>query len=81
MQGDAQNYMANLQRSVENELLMNTQQLNDSVDKYIAEYAKTKGYSMILRKAATWYVGDVDDVTADIIKGLNERYVKVDTKK
>ena len=36
---------------------------------------------MILRKAATWYVGDVDDVTADIIKGLNERYVKVDTKK
>ena len=81
MQGDAQNYMANLQRSVENELLMNTQQLNDSVDKYIAEYAKAKGYSMILRKAATWYVGDVDDVTADIIKGLNERYVKVDTKK
>ncbi len=81
MQGDAQNYMTNLQRSVQNELMMNTQQLNDSVDKYIAEYAKKNGYKIILRKAATWYVGDVDDVTADIIKGLNERYNKVDTKK
>ena len=81
MQGDAQNYMANLQRSVQNELMMNTQQLNDSVDKYIAEYAKKKGYTVILRKAATWYVGNVDDVTDDVIKGLNERYNKVDSKK
>lgn len=81
MQGDAQNYMANLQRSVQNELLMNTQQLNDSVDKFIAEYAKANGYTIVLRKAATWYVGDVDDITADVIKGLNDRYNKVDSKK
>ena len=81
MQGDAQNYMASLERSIQNEMMMNTQQLNDSVDKFIAEYAKKKGYTIVLRKAATWYIGNVDDVTADVIKGLNERYNKIDKKK
>lgn len=81
MRNDAENYMANLHRSVQNELLLNTQQLNDSVDKYIAEYAKKNGYAIILRKAATWYVGsNVEDVTTDVLKGLNERYNKVDKK-
>lgn len=81
MQGDAQNYMASLERSIQNEMMMNTQQLNDSVDKFIAEYAKKKGYTIVLRKAATWYIGNVDDVTNDVIKGLNERYNKIDKKK
>ena len=81
MQGDAANYMSNLERSVQNELMMNTQQLTDSVNKYIAEYAKKNGYSIILRKEATWYIGNVDDVTNEVIKGLNERYNKVDSKK
>ena len=81
MQGDAQVYMENLQRTVQNELMMNTEQLNDSVDKYIAEYAKQNGYTMIIRKAATWYIGDVENVTTDVIKGLNSRYNKVTEKK
>lgn len=82
MQGEAESYMANLQRSAQNEIMMNTQQLNDSVDAYIKEYAKKKGYDAVLQKAATWYVGDaIEDVTADVIKGLNERYTKVDAKK
>ena len=81
MQGDAQAYMENLQRTVQNELMMNTEQLNDSVDKYIAEYAKQNGYTMIIRKAATWYIGDVENVTTDVIKGLNSRYNKVTEKK
>lgn len=81
MQGDAQVYMENLQRTVQNELMMNTEQLNDSVDKYIAEYAKQNGYTMIIRKAATWYIGDVENVTSDVIKGLNSRYNKVTEKK
>ncbi len=81
MQGDAATYMSNLERSVQNELMMNTQQLTDSVNKFIAEYAKKNGYSIILRKEATWYIGNVDDVTNDVIKGLNERYNKVDSKK
>ena len=81
MQGDAANYMSNLERSVQNELMMNTQQLTDSVNKYIAEYAKKNGYSIILRKEATWYIGNVDDVTNEVIKGLNERYNKVDSNK
>lgn len=81
MQNDAAAYMSNLERSVQNELMMNTQQLNDSVNKFISEYAKKNGYSIVLRKEATWYIGNVDDVTSDVIKGLNERYNKVDSKK
>lgn len=80
MQNDAQNYMANLNRSVENEMMMNNQQLSDSIDKFISEFAKAKGYQIILHKDATWYIGDVDDVTAEVIQGLNERYTKVDSK-
>ena len=81
MQVDARNYMDNLTRTAQNEALMNSQQLRDSVDKYIAEYSKKQGYTLVLRKAATWYVGNVDDITADVVKGLNERYNKVDKKK
>ena len=81
MQVDARNYMDNMTRSAQNEALMNSQQLRDSVDKYIAEYSKKQGYTLVLRKAATWYVGDSDDITADVVKGLNARYNKVDTKK
>ena len=81
MQVDARNYMDNMTRSAQNEALMNSQQLRDSVDKYIAEYSKKQGYTLVLRKAATWYVGDIDDITADVVKGLNARYNKVDTKK
>lgn len=81
MQGDARNYMANLERSIQNELMMNTQQLNDSVDKFIKEYAKAKGYSVVLQKAATLYVGNIDDITTDVVNGLNSRYYKIGSKK
>ena len=50
-------------------------------DKYTCEDFKKQGYTLVLRKAATWYVGDIDDITADVVKGLNARYNKVDTKK
>ncbi|MBR1543412.1 MAG: OmpH family outer membrane protein [Muribaculaceae bacterium] len=81
MQNDAQKYMAGLQQSIQNEVAQNTQQLTDSITNFMTEYAKQRGYSMILRKPATFYIDPALDVTDDVIKGLNKRYNKVEAKK
>lgn len=80
MQNDAQKYLAGLQQSIQNEVNQNTQQLSDSITNFMTEYAKQKGYSMIIRKPATFYIDPKLDVTDDVIKGLNKRYNKVETK-
>lgn len=77
MQADAQNYLASLQQSIQNEVAQSTQELTDSITNFIAEYAKQKGYTMILRKPASFYIDPKFDVTDDVIKGLNKRYTKV----
>jgi len=80
MQSDAENHLANLQRNTEIELAQQQQQLNDSIEAFIKEYNKTKGYDAILFKAAGVYFNPALDITQEVIKGLNERYNKV-TKK
>ena len=77
MQNDAQKYMAGLQQNIQNEVAQNTQQLTDSITNFMTEYAKQRGYTMILRKPATFYI----DPALDVIKGLNKRYNKVEAKK
>ena len=81
MQNDAQKYMAGLQQNIQNEVAQNTQQLTDSITNFMTEYAKQRGYTMILRKPATFYIDPALDVTDDVIKGLNKRYNKVEAKK
>lgn len=81
MQMDAENYMASLQRTIQNEMLQNNIQLNDSVEKFIKEYNKTKKYDVILDKAATFHIDSKYDITTEIINGLNARYNKVEAKK
>ncbi len=80
MQSDAENYLANLQRSTEMELAQQQQQLADSIQEFIKEYNKTKGYDAILFKAAGVYFNPALDITDEVIKGLNERYTKVAKK-
>lgn len=80
MQSDAENYLGGLQRNTEMELAQQQQQLNDSIENYIKEYNKTKGYDLILFKAAGVYFNPKLDITNEIIKGLNERYNKVEKK-
>lgn len=80
MQSDAENYLAGLQRNTEMELAQQQQQLNDSIDAFIKEYNKTKGYDAILFKAAGVYFNPALDITDEVIKGLNERYNKVSKK-
>lgn len=80
MQTDAQNYMATLERSIQDEMLQNNIQLNDSVDNFIKEYNKQKGYEIIFSKDATIFIDPKYDITDEVIRGLNERYNKVETK-
>lgn len=80
MQSDAENYLAGLQRNTEMELAQQQQQLADSIQTFIKEYNKTKGYDAILFKAAGVYFNPALDITDEVIKGLNERYTKVAKK-
>ena len=55
-------------------------QLLDSIDKFMKDYAKKKGFDMVLRKSATLYIDEKYDVTNEVIEGLNKRYNKVGGK-
>ena len=80
MQIDAQNYMAKLQRDAQNEMQQYNMQLNDSVENFINEYARQKGFDMIIYKASGVYMDAKYDVTDDVVNGLNKRYTKVEKK-
>ena len=80
MQADAENYLSGLQESIANELNQSQIQLLDSIDNFMKEYAKKKGFDMVLRKSATLYIDEKYDVTKEVIEGLNKRYNKVGGK-
>lgn len=50
--------------------------LQDSLDNFLAEYNKTKHYSIILNKAVTLYAEKGMDITEEVAAGLNKRYNK-----
>lgn len=78
MQNNAQNYLGNLQQTIQNELNQSQMQLQDSITNYMKDYARAKGYDLILRKSATLYIDERFDVTNEVIEGLNKRYNKVE---
>lgn len=73
MQSDAENYLASLQQSIQNELNQSQIQLLDSIDNFMKDYAKKKGFDMVLRKSATLFIDEKYDVTNEVIEGLNKR--------
>ncbi|MBQ0121239.1 MAG: OmpH family outer membrane protein, partial [Bacteroidales bacterium] len=77
MQSDAQSYLGNLQQSIATELEQSRTQVLDSINNFMKEYAKQKGYDMVIYKSAALYVDEKFDVTKDVVEGLNKRYVKV----
>ena len=80
MQADAQNYLGRLQRDIENQVIQNNIQLNDSVNNYLKVYAKEKGNDIILRKSAAFIINDKYEVTKEVLENLNKRYTKVEKK-
>ena len=77
LQNRAQKAVANLQSNFENTALMAQKTVNDSIEAYIQEYNKSKGYDAIFFKAATLYINPALDITNEVIEGLNARYNKV----
>ena len=80
MQADAENYLGSLQQSIQNELNQSQMQLLDSIDNFMKDYAKKKGFDMVLRKSATLFIDEKYDVTEEVVEGLNKRYTKVGGK-
>lgn len=81
MQQDAEAYMANLQRTSQQEMAQQQVELNDSLESFLKEYNKQKGYDAILFKAAGAYFNPALDITKEVTAGLNARYNKVEKKK
>lgn len=81
MQNDAQSYLAGKEREMTNALQQMQIQLMDSLNNFLTDYAKQKGYDMVLRKSATLYIDPAYDVTEEVIEGLNKRYNKVSSGK
>lgn len=77
-QQDAQNYLANLQRSTEQEVVQMQSQINDSIEAYLKQFCQANGIDAVLKKnAAAFYFDPRFDVTDQVIEGLNARYNKV----
>lgn len=70
-----------LQGKLSNELMAENQknslQLRDSINNFLKEYNKTKGYSLILSNTGSdnlLYADKTLDITMEIVNGLNARY-------
>ena len=74
MQADAQNALAARQRKAEQDLLVQNQQLNDSIQSFIQDYNSSHHYDAILFKAAGVYFNPALDITKEVVEGLNGRY-------
>lgn len=77
MQNEAQKQAATLQNTFEQQALQAQKNVNDSINAFIADYNKSRGYDAILFKAATLYINPELDITAEVVEGLNARYNKV----
>ncbi|MCM1110346.1 MAG: OmpH family outer membrane protein [Clostridium sp.] len=78
MQADAENQLGAMQRSAAQEVDAQQRQLNDSIETFIKEYNRTKGYDAILLKTSGLYFNPALDITSEVIEGLNKRYNKVE---
>ena len=81
MQQDAETYMANLQRASQQEMEQQQIELNDSLESFLKEYNKEKGYDAILFKAAGAYFNPALAITKEVTAGLNARYNQVEQQK
>lgn len=81
MQQEAETSLASMQRSTEQELAQMQQAITDSINSFINDYNKKKGYDAILYRAAGVYFNPELDITDEVVEGLNARYNKVEKSK
>ena len=81
MQNAAQQSMQSLQTNIAKAADQAQKTINDSINAFITDYNKTRGYDAILFKGATLYINPALDITDEVVEGLNARYNKVKKKK
>ena len=84
-QQQLQGYQQNAQAELQNEQTAEMTKLYDKISEFTKTYAKEKGYKLVLTYSKTntnVLYGDPSlDVTADVIKRLNDAYTKDSTSK
>jgi outer membrane protein len=78
--GKMQNDIASREQSLQQELMTMTENLrkkiNEKITNVLTEYNRTHGYAYIItdRPDFTYYRDTIYDITAELLKGLNEDY-------
>ena len=77
LEQDLQNLGNKLQSELMSENEKNSLQLRDSINAFLKEYNKTRGYSMIISNTGfdnLLYADSIYNITREILEGLNARY-------
>ena len=77
LEQDLQNLSNKLQQELLSENEKNSLQLRDSINSFLKEYNKTKGYSLIISNTGfdnLLYADSIYNITQEIVEGLNARY-------
>ncbi len=77
LEQDLQNLSNKLQAELMSENEKNSLQLRDSINSFLKEYNKTKGYSFIISNTGfdnLLYADSIYNITDEILAGLNARY-------
>jgi outer membrane protein len=79
-QQQLQTYQQNASAEIQNEQSVEMGKLYDKISEFVKSYAKEKGYKMVLtysKNNTSMLYGDPSlDVTADVVKRLNDAYAK-----
>jgi len=83
-QQSEQAYEQNASAQLQNDQTVEMKKLYDKIADYTKDYAKQKGYKIVLtysKNNTNMLYGDPSlDVTADVVKGLNDAYAKEGSK-
>ena len=77
LEQDLQTLSTKLQSELMSENEKNSLQLRDSINAFLKQYNKTKGYSMIISNTGfdnLLYADSIYNITKEILEGLNARY-------
>lgn len=84
MEQDLQALQGKLSNELAAENQKNSLQLRDSINKFLKEYNRTKGYSLIISNTGfdnLLYADSTLNITKEIVSGLNARYTSPSVKK
>jgi outer membrane protein len=84
MEQDYRKREAQLQDNLQNQQMDMTKQMRKEIEDYLAVYNKDKGYAYIFSYEPgfiMYYKDSAYDVTADLLRGLNDQYSKSKKKK